>query len=150
MSYSSIVLAIDGIYNESHKPEALGLSKVPSKHSTLIALFLLDEVLPQTAKLSKALQAVQLDLSAISSLVNSTLYTINAAIEPSANWILKLVDAREELATTIGVNISVSNIAAFTESTEILCIKAKGQYFLQVRLGRCYLSFFYTRSQESA
>ena len=37
-----------------------------SKPATLDAIFLLDEVLPQTAKLSKALQAVGLDLSAIS------------------------------------------------------------------------------------
>ena len=87
-----------------------------SKPSTLFAIFLLDEVLPQTAKLSKTLQAVQLDLSAISSLVDSTLYMLDAAIEPSANWILQLVDAKEELATTTGVNISVPDIVAFAES----------------------------------
>ena len=67
MSYSVI---LDGIYNESHRPEALGLSKILSKPSTLHAIFLLDEILPQTAKLSKA---VHLDLSAISALVNATL-----------------------------------------------------------------------------
>lgn len=81
-----ISLALDGIYSESHRPEALGLSKVLSKHSTLF-IFLLDENLPQTAKFSKALQAVQLDLFAISSLVDSTLYLLDAAIEPSVNWI---------------------------------------------------------------
>ena len=56
---------------------------------------LLDEILPQTAKLSKALQAVQLDLSAISALVDTTLHMVDAAMEPSANWILQLVDLRE-------------------------------------------------------
>ena len=117
MSYSSIVPALDGIYSESHKPEALGLSKVLSKPSTLFAIFLLDEVLPQNAKLGKALQAaVQVDLSAISSLVDSMLYMLDAAVGPSANWILHLVDAREELATTIGVSISIPDIVAFTES----------------------------------
>ena len=120
VSYSSIVLALDGIYSESHKPEALELAKVLSKPSTLFAIFLL-EVLPQTAKLSKALQAVQLDLSAISSLVESTLYMLDAAIEPSANWILQLVDAREELATIIGVDIYCG---IYRQYGKILCIKA--------------------------
>ena len=36
-------------------------------------------------------------------------------MEPSANWVLQLVDLREELATSIGVNISVPDIVAFTE-----------------------------------
>lgn len=65
MSYSAIVMALDGIYNESHTSEALRLSKILSKPSTLYAVFLLDEVLPRTVKLSKALRAVHLDLSAI-------------------------------------------------------------------------------------
>ena len=87
------------------RPEALGLSKILSKPSTLYAIFLVDKVLPQTARLSKALQAVQLDLSAISSLVDATLHILDAAMEPSANWILQLVDVKEELAATIGVNL---------------------------------------------
>ena len=117
MSYSAIVLALDGIYNENHRPEALGLSKILSKPSTLYAIFLLDEILPQTAKLSKALQAVHIDLSAISALVDNTLHMIDAAMEPAANWILQLVEIREELDTTIGLTISVPDIVAFTEST---------------------------------
>ena len=66
MSYSAIVPALDSIYNESHKSEALGLCKILSKASTLYYIYLLDEILPQTAKLSKTLQVVHLDLSAIS------------------------------------------------------------------------------------
>ena len=88
MCYSAIVLALDGIYNESHIPEALGLSKILSKPSTLYAIYLLDEILPQTAKLSKALQAVQFDLSAISALVDTALHTLDTAMEPAANWVL--------------------------------------------------------------
>ena len=49
ISYSAIVLSRDGMYNDSHRPEALGLSKILSKPSMLYAIFLLDEVLPQTA-----------------------------------------------------------------------------------------------------
>ena len=33
-SYSSIVLALENIYETSHEPEALGLSKALSSHST--------------------------------------------------------------------------------------------------------------------
>ena len=65
-------------------------------------------------RLSKALQAVQLDLSAISALVDTTLHMLDAAVEPSANWILQLQDIQEELATSIGVNVSVPDVA-FTE-----------------------------------
>ena len=35
-------------------------------------------------------------------------------MEPSANWILQLQDIQEELATSIGVNVSVPDVA-FTE-----------------------------------
>ena len=88
MSYSAIVLALDSIYNESHKPEALGLCKILSKASTLYSIYLLDEILPQTAKLSKTLQAVHLDLSAISALVDSTLHMLDASVDPTANWMM--------------------------------------------------------------
>ena len=91
MNYSAIALALDNIYNESHKPETLGLCKILSKASTLYSIYLLDEILPQTAKLTKTLQAVHLDLSAISALVYSTLHMLDASMDPTANWILKLV-----------------------------------------------------------
>ena len=116
MSYSAIVLGLDNIYNESHKPEALGLCKILSKASTLYSIYLLDKILPQTAKLSKTLQAVHFDLSIISALVDSTLRMLDASTDPTANWILKLFDDREELDTTIGVTISVPDIVAFIES----------------------------------
>ena len=59
---------------------------------------------------------MQLDLSAISSLVDATLHMLDPAMEPSANWILQLVDVKEKLAATIGVNISVPDVVAFTEN----------------------------------
>ena len=61
-SYSSIVLAFENIYETSHEPEALGLSKALSNHSTIAAMYLLDYIL-QVAKLSRALQTKHLDLS---------------------------------------------------------------------------------------
>ena len=54
-SYSSIVLALENMYETSHEPEALGLSKVLSSHFTIAAMYLLDYILLQVAKLSRAL-----------------------------------------------------------------------------------------------
>ena len=48
-------LALEDIYETSHEPEALGLSKALSSHSTIAAVNLLDYSLPQVAKLSCAL-----------------------------------------------------------------------------------------------
>ena len=62
-SYSSIVLALENIYETSHEPKALGLSKALSSHSTIAAMYLLDYILPQVAKLSRALQTKNLDLA---------------------------------------------------------------------------------------
>ena len=87
VSYSSIVLALEK-HETSHEPEALGLSKALSSHSTIAAMYLLDYILPQMAKLSRALQIKHLDLSLISSLVDATLNSLDDAILPSANWVL--------------------------------------------------------------
>ena len=66
-SYSLVFLTLENIYETSHEPEALGLSKALSSHSTIAAMYLLDYNLPQVAKLSRALQTKHLDLSLISS-----------------------------------------------------------------------------------
>ena len=52
-NYAAIVVTLDYIYERTHEPEAMGLSKVLSKESTLSAIFLLDFSLPLIAKLSK-------------------------------------------------------------------------------------------------
>jgi len=49
----SFITALNNIYEETHEPEALGISKALSKKSTISAMFLLDYVLPQVTKLSK-------------------------------------------------------------------------------------------------
>ena len=46
---SSIVLALENIYETLHEPGALGLSKSLSSHSTIAAMYLLDYILPQVA-----------------------------------------------------------------------------------------------------
>lgn len=56
-SYAAIVISLESIYEGTHEPEALGIGKAKS---TLIAIFLLDFVLPVVAKLSKCLQAEKL------------------------------------------------------------------------------------------
>ena len=96
-SYSSIVLVLENIYETSHEPEALGLIKALSSHSTIAAMHLLEYILPQVAKLSRALQTKHLDLSHISNLVDATLNSFDDAILPSTNCVLQLQDAKEEL-----------------------------------------------------
>ena len=93
-SYSSIVFALENIYETSHEPEAHGLSKALSSYSTA-AMYRLDYILSQVAKLSHALQTKHLDLSFISSVVDAT--SLDDAILSSENWVLQLQDAREEL-----------------------------------------------------
>ena len=66
-------------------------------------MYLLDYILPQIAKLSRALQTKHLDLSLISSLVDATLNSLNDAILPSASGVLLLQDAREELKAATGL-----------------------------------------------
>ena len=92
-NYAEIMITLGNINEQSHEPEALGISKALSKESTLSAMFLLDFALPLVIKLSKCLQTEKLDLSIISSLVHATLHIIDEALLPAANWVLKLMDA---------------------------------------------------------
>ena len=48
----SVVITLKNIYEQSHEPEALGISKALSKESALSAIFHLDFVLPLVFKLS--------------------------------------------------------------------------------------------------
>ena len=111
--YGVIVSALESIYLESHEPEALGISKILSKPSTLFAIYLLDYILPQVSKLSKTLQKENLDLSIISSLVDATLHTLEDVLLPAANWVLDLLDVKEEMGTTVGINFNSEDIASF-------------------------------------
>ena len=120
--YSSIVLALENIYETSHEPEAHGLSKALSSHSTA-AMYLLDYILPQVAKLNRALQTKHLDLSLISSLVDATLNSLDVAILPSANWVLQLQDAREELKAATGIEVTHLDICFFQERVGKLFIR---------------------------
>ena len=114
-SYSSIVLALENIYETSHEPEALGLSKALSSHSTIAAMYLLHYIVPQVAKLSRALQTKHMDLSLISSIVGATLNSHDDAILPSANWVLHLQDTRDELKAATCIEVTHLDICSFQE-----------------------------------
>ena len=79
-------------------------------------MYLLDFVLPQVAKLSKCLQTEKLDLTTISGLVDSTLLTLYDALLPAANWVLELLDARDELQATTKIKINSESITSFQEN----------------------------------
>ena len=114
-SYSAIVTSLDHIYQESHEPEALGLKKALCKKSTISATYLLDYVLPQVAKLSKALQTENLDLSVVSSVVEATIQSIDDAVLPTANWALELLEACDDLEIATEVELTQEDIASFQD-----------------------------------
>ena len=105
--------ALETIYQESHEPEALGISKILSKLSTLFAIYLLDYILPEVSKLSKSLQTEKLDLSIISSLVDATLHTLEDVLQPAAKWVLDLQEVKEEMDITVGINFNSDDVASF-------------------------------------
>ena len=106
-SYSSIAVTLDSNYVNLHEPEALGLHRALCKESTIPAIFLLDYILPNVAKLSKALQTQQLDLSLISTLVDATLQTLDDAVLPATNWVFELLDQADDLHTSTGVLVRI-------------------------------------------
>ena len=103
------------IYEISHEPKALGLSKSLSSHSTTAAMHLLEYILPNVAKLSRALQSNHLDLSLNSSLVEATHNKLDNFILFSENWVLQLQDTREELKAATGIDLIHLDICAFQE-----------------------------------
>ena len=67
-------------------------------------MYLLDYIHLQVAKLSRALQTK--DLSLISSQVDAILNSLDDAILPTANWVLQLQDAREELKAATDIEVT--------------------------------------------
>ena len=109
-SYSSIVLDLENIYETSHEPEALGLSKALSSHSIIAAMYLLDYILPQVAKLSRVLQNKHLDLSIISSLVDASwCYTAFSKLGFTATR------CKRELIAATGSEVTHLDICSFQE-----------------------------------
>lgn len=115
-NYSSIVLALNNIYEESHEPEALGISKALCQKSSILAIHMLDYILPQVAKLSKTLQTEKLDLTIISALVDATLLSVDDALEPAANWVLNFLDLQGDLQEATNTLINTADIASFQGS----------------------------------
>ena len=94
----------------------MGLYKALSKITTIAAIYLLDGTLPLVAKLSKSLQTKQLDLSMISSLIESVLQALDDAITPAAYWVLELLDSKDDLQHATRVIVSADKIHTFLET----------------------------------
>ena len=115
-NYNALMLTLSNNYQNFHEPEALGLHKILSQFSTIASIYLLDYVLPITAKLSKTLQSKQLDLSMISALVDASITSIDDAITPAANWILELLDNKDDIQQTTGKTFDTSKLLRFQET----------------------------------
>ena len=75
----------------------------------------MDYTLPSVAKLSKSVATKQLDLSMISSLVDTILHALDDAITPAAYWVLELLDSKDDLQLT-GEIVSGDKIHTFQET----------------------------------
>ena len=107
--------ALNNIYEQTHEPEALGISQVLCKPSTVSAIYLLDYALPQVAKLSRSLQAEKIDLTAIAPLVDATLNTLDDAILPATNWVLESLDTKDDLEAATDIKITTEGITSFQD-----------------------------------
>ena len=54
-SYGAIVTALNDIHKNTHGPKALDLGKALTKRHTVVAVYMLDYILPQVAKLGRTL-----------------------------------------------------------------------------------------------
>ena len=114
-SYEAIFTVLNDIHKNTHEPEALGLGKALTKWHTFAAMYMLDYILAQVAKLSKTLQTEQLYLLMISSLVNATLHTLDDSLLPSAKCMLELLDDHEQLKEATGIIVTLADIMTFQE-----------------------------------
>ena len=78
-SYTALVVTLDNNSQNFHEPEALGLHKALCQFTTIAAIYLLDYILRNVAKLSKTLQTKQL---VIYSLAEAVLKSLDDAITP--------------------------------------------------------------------
>ena len=78
-------------------------------------MYLLYYVLPQLARLSRALQAERIDLTAITPLVDTTLNTLVNITLPMINWVLELMDEKDEIEKATNIEITTENITTFQE-----------------------------------
>ena len=79
----------------------------------MFAIYLLDYIFPEVSKLSKSLQTEKLDLSIISSLVDTTLHTLEDVLQPAAKWVLDLQEVKEEMNITVCINFNSDDVASF-------------------------------------
>lgn len=70
-------------------------------------------------------QTKNLDLSVIACMVDTTLHTLNDAIQPAANWVLKLLDKPNSFKE-LGIILTSEDIADFLDRTVkpfVKCLK---------------------------
>ena len=68
-------------------------------------------------KLQRALQAERIDLKAITLLVDATLNTLdNVTLHvPATNWVLELMDTKDEIEEATNIEITTESITNFQE-----------------------------------
>ena len=144
------MLVLESIYEESHEPEALGICKILSISSTLFTIYLLDYILPEVSKLSKSLQAENLDLSIISSLVDATLHTLEDVLHSAAKWVLDLQEVKEEMYTNAGISFNSDDVAVFQGRVTVILLQIERKYPKPLHFTRyCHLFQFFLSKEDS-
>ena len=79
-------------------------------------MYLLDYILPQVAKLSRALQTKHLDLTIVSSLVDATLNSLDDTIYTAYSKLgVAATSGREELKAATGIEVAHLDICSLQE-----------------------------------
>ena len=73
--------------------------------------------MPRVAKLSKTLQSETLEIIAISGLVDAVLHSLDDAVLPTANWVLGLLDFREDVEEATSLKITTEEFGSFQKNS---------------------------------
>ena len=70
----------------------------------------------------------------ISSVVSATLHTLGDSLLPSTNWVLELLDDREQLEEATGIIVTLADITTFQEQVTKPFIDTLRRTFLHIFL----------------
>ena len=65
--------------------------------------------------MSRSLQAEKIDFTALGHFVDTTLSRLDDAVLPAANWVLELLDVKDDLQAATGTSISMLDITSFMD-----------------------------------
>ena len=111
-NYSAIVMALNNLYEETHEPEALGISRALSKKSAFFSLTMCYLRSPNSAEHCNLKGGLNNHIFSC----GRTLHTIDDALNPAASWMLTLQDIEDNLEEATSITITMEDIKSFTDN----------------------------------